>query len=96
LTQAASFGPASLGAISAAVARAAGFAEPTMPILPGPEATERRMAGLSTALLDWKSWAELQLGRRDAATAVAAAAGDLVWGGGNEDRLSRLARTLLQ
>jgi hypothetical protein len=96
LTQAASFGPASLGAISAAVARAAGFAEPSMPILPGPDATERRMAGLSSALLDWKSWAELQLGRRDAATAVAAAAGDLVWGGGNEDRLSRLARTLLQ
>jgi hypothetical protein len=96
LTQAASFGPASLGAISAAVARAAGYPEPTMPLLPGPDASERRLPGLRTAVRDWKAWAELQLGRRNAESAIAAAAGDLVWGGGDEDRLSRLSRSLIR
>ncbi len=96
LTQAASFGPASLGAISAAVARAAGYPEPTMPILPGREASERRMPGLTTSVRDWRAWAELQLGRREAGGSLIAAAGDLVWGGGDEDRLAHLARTLLR
>jgi hypothetical protein len=96
LAQAASFGPASLGAISAALARASGFAEEAMPLLPGPESTESRMPGLQSSLLDWKSWAELQLGRREASKALFSAAADLSWGGGNEDRLSRLARTLVR
>lgn len=94
LDQAASFGPASLGAISAAVARAAGYPEVAMPLLPGPEATERLMPGLGASLQDWRHWSELQLGRRNAGSALDQAAGDLIWGGGNEDRLARIARSL--
>jgi hypothetical protein len=92
VSQAASFGPASLGAISAAISRASGFGEPTLALLPGEWASPRRMPGLTEACIDWRSWATLMLGSDRGRRAVEVAASDLAWGGGGDDRLARLAR----
>ena len=94
ISQGANFGPASLGAISAAIARASGHGEPTLPMMQGDWASPNRMPGLREALLDWKSWASLQLGPERAAYALETAAADLAWGGGGDDRLTRLARVI--
>jgi hypothetical protein len=95
VSQAANFGPASLGAISASISRAAGFGEDPLPMLPGEWASSTRMPGLREACLDWKSWAIQQLGRERGLRAIEIAAADLCWGGGGEDRLTRLARYIL-
>jgi hypothetical protein len=92
VSQAASFGPASLGAISASVSRASGFGEATLALLPGEWASPRRMPGLTEACVDWYSWATLMLGTERGRRAVEIAASDLAWGGGGDDRLARLAR----
>jgi hypothetical protein len=92
VAQAASFGPASLGAICAAIARASGHGEPTLALLPGEWASPRRMPGLIQACVDWRSWATLMLGEERGRRAVDVAASDLSWGGGGDDRLARLAR----
>ena len=95
VSQAANFGPASLGAISASISRAAGFGEDPLPMLPGEWASTTRMPGLKEAYLDWKSWAIQQLGRERGLRALEIAAADLCWGGGGEDRLTRLARYIV-
>lgn len=95
VSQAASFGPASLGAISAAISRASGFAEDTLPPLPGQSASQYRMPGLNESIRDWFSWATLQIGREAARKAMVDAASDLAWGGGGDDRLAALARTMV-
>ena len=95
VSQAANFGPASLGAISASISRAAGFGENLLPMLPGEWASSAKMPGLKEACLDWKSWAIQQLGTEKGLRSLEIAAADLCWGGGGDDRLTRLARYMI-
>jgi len=91
--QAASFGPVSVGSLAAVLARAAGESVSALPDLGGETANESMFPGLGVFLASWTNAADANGNSRDI---LRRAADDLMWGGGGDDRLSRLGRSLRQ
>lgn len=91
--QAASFGPASVGALAAVLARAAGEPVAALPDLGGRDADEVMFPGVEHFIA---RWVRVAARHGDAAVILTRAGDDLCWGGGGEDRLSLLGRRLRQ
>jgi hypothetical protein len=92
--QAASIGPAALGAYAAILARAQGEPATGMPPVAGEEAWPSTVFAATAKIAVFKSAVESECGPGSFTEVATRAAADLSWGGGGNDRCSRMARLL--
>jgi len=93
--QAASIGPAALGAYASILARSLGEPSPVLPPFPGEGAWPSTVEPLKAKVEQLRAWVEMNIGHESFADIAARAASDLVSAGGGDDRCARAARLLL-
>jgi hypothetical protein len=92
--QAASIGPAALGAYAAILARSRGDSIQSMPAITGEEAWPSTLYSASAKIALFKNVVESSCGPESFDEVAMRAASDLSWGGGGDDRCARMGRLL--